>query len=89
MIVDVTTMRANDDAAFRAADERVQSEFFYQQPGLVRRTTAQAADGEWAVVTLWAAEEHAAAARAAFTGHDFWNVVDAASVQSRQYTTLD
>lgn len=42
-----------DDTALRAANEEVQAAFAYQQPGLLRRTVARSAEGEWLVVTLW------------------------------------
>jgi len=41
-------------SAFLEADQRVQTDFFYRQPGLARRTTARGGDGEWLVVVLWA-----------------------------------
>jgi hypothetical protein len=42
-----------DEAAFLAADRRVQEEFAYHQPGLLRRTTARGQDGGWIVIDLW------------------------------------
>ena len=42
-----------DEAAFLAADRRVQVEFAYHQPGLVRRTTARDSAGGWIVIDLW------------------------------------
>ncbi len=42
-----------DEAAFLAADRRVQDEFASQQPGLVGRTTARSDDGSWIVIDLW------------------------------------
>ena len=53
-----------DEATFIAADRRLQQEFAYQQPGLLRRTTARGADG-WVVIDLWrsAADADACAAR--------------------------
>jgi hypothetical protein len=50
-----------DEAAFLEADERVQVEFAYHQPGLLRRTTARADDGTWVVVDLWRSAEQAQA----------------------------
>jgi hypothetical protein len=54
-----------DMEGFMAADKRLQMEFAYQQPGLLRRTTARSADGSWLVVDLWrsAADADACAAR--------------------------
>jgi len=49
----MTFRLAGDDDGFEAADSRFQQEVAYRQPGLVRRTTAGAADGEWVVVTFW------------------------------------
>jgi len=45
-----------DEDAFVAIDARVQTEVVYQQPGLVRRTTARGADGDWLVETWWNGE---------------------------------
>jgi hypothetical protein len=42
-----------DEAAFLTADKRVQEDFAYKQPGLLRRTTARGPDGGWIVVDLW------------------------------------
>lgn len=54
-----------DEADFLAADRRLQEEFAYQQPGLLRRTTARAEDGGWVVIDLWrsAADADACATR--------------------------
>ncbi len=45
-----------DRAAFLEADARLQSDFAYRQPGILRRTTAQGEGdraGEWLVLDLW------------------------------------
>jgi hypothetical protein len=82
-----------DEAEFIAADRRLQQEFAYQQPGLLRRTTARGADGDWLVIDLWhsAAEADACATRwdsdpvvAAFMA-----LVDASSVTSERFRQLD
>ena len=82
-----------DEAKFIAADRRLQQEFAYQQPGLLRRTTARGADGDWVVIDLWrsAADADACAARwdsdpvvAAFMA-----LVDASSVTSERFQQLD
>ena len=36
-----------------ALDRRLQTEVAYQQPGLLRRTTARGEDGSWLVIQLW------------------------------------
>jgi hypothetical protein len=95
-VVETVTFRltaGTDEADFLAVDKRVQTDFAYQQPGMLRRTTARGADGEWIVIMLWraAADAEAAAARAvtdAVTAR-FAAMVDAASVQTRRYELLD
>ena len=82
-----------DEQAFLDADRRVQTDFAYRQPGLMRRTTARDDDGGWIVVDLWqsAADAEACAERwdvdpvpAAFMA-----LVDGATVQTKRYETLD
>ena len=83
-----------DDAAFLAADRRLQTEFVYHQPGLVRRTTARSDDGnEWFVVTLWSSgpdfDAAAARARSSSVVSEFVALLDDSSVRTSRYTTLD
>ena len=73
-----------DSAAFVAADARFQTEVAYLQPGIIRRTTARAADGEWLVETIWYSAEHADACPPPPD-----ELVDAATVRVRRYETLD
>ncbi len=84
-----------DEEAFLAADKRVQAEFAYQQPGLMRRTTARAAspDEGWAVIDLWKSDADADACDARW-GQDeataeFMSFVDLGSVSSARYYELD
>ena len=66
-MIEVLTFRLRDGAdhqAFTAVNERLQTEFFYLQPGLVRRTTAKSADGTWLGLTHWESAAHADAAEA-------------------------
>ena len=95
-LLELTTFRLApgvDEADFLVTDKAVQTEFFYRQTGLARRTTARASDGEWLVVLLWGtdADASAAASRAeedpAVGG--FSRLIDAGSVVSRRYGTLD
>ena len=58
------------EAAFRAIDERVQTEFVYQQPGILRRTLGRHDDGRWLALTLWADASAADAAERAFEVSD-------------------
>ena len=95
-LIEITTFRlagGASDAGFVAADERMQTEFAYQQPGIVRRTTARGADGEWVVVTLWASAEAADAALAASASDPaaaaFAATLDTSSVRTARYEPFD
>lgn len=85
-----------DEAVFLAVDKRLQSDFAYQQPGLMRRTTARGLGdraGEWVVVDLWRTTEDADAAAARWdddpTARELMSLVDAATVDVRRYADLD
>ena len=82
-----------DEEAFLAVDKRLQSEFAYQQPGLVRRTTARGADGDWLVIDLWSSAEHADACAARWEtdalAQEFMGFVDPSTVQVTRYVELD
>ena len=85
-----------DEAAFMAVDKRLQSDFAYQQPGLVRRTTARGSGdhaGEWIVIDLWRSAEDADVCAAKWDqdalAQELMSFVDAASVEVRRYTDLD
>jgi hypothetical protein len=82
-----------DEAAFLAADKRVQVEFAYQQPGLLRRTTARAEDGNWMVIDIWQTAEHADACEARWgedeVAQEFTSFVDPATVRSKRFFELD
>jgi hypothetical protein len=85
-----------DVAAFLRADKRLQSDFAYQQTGLVRRTTARgegSTAGEWIVIDLWQSAEDADRAAARWEDDEsagaFMALVDPGSVQVRRYTDLD
>jgi hypothetical protein len=80
-----------DEAAFIAADKRLQAEFAYQQPGMMRRTTARS-DNNWIVLDLWDTEEHAEACSQKWDGDpiaaEFMSFVDGATVRSKRYEDL-
>lgn len=82
-----------DEAAFLAVDKRLQSEFAYQQPGLVRRTTARGADGDWIVIDLWWSDEEADACAARWEtdalANEFMSFVDRSTLQVTRYLELD
>ena len=95
-MIEIVTFRLNDqaaEAAFIAADRRVQTEFLYHQPGLIRRTTARGEDGDWIVMVHWhsGADADAAATLAASEAAtlEFDALLDATTVTRRRYETLD
>ena len=85
-----------DEEAFLAVDKRLQTDFAYQQPGLLRRTTARGAGdrvGEWVVIDQWANTEDADACAARWDADplvdQFMSYVDRSTVEVRRYTDLD
>jgi hypothetical protein len=82
-----------DEATFLAVDKRLQSDFAYQQPGIVRRTTARGANGEWIVIDLWqsAADADACATRweTDALAQEFMTFVDRDTMRVKRYETLD
>lgn len=82
-IIETMTFRLRsdaDEADFLQADQRVQVAFAYQQPGLVRRTTARSGDGGWIVVDLWESAPDADAMA------ERWETADAPAPSSRWWT---
>jgi hypothetical protein len=81
-----------DEAEFRVADARLQTEFAYHQPGLRRRTAARSAEGEWLVIDLWRSAADADACLELWEGDPvveaFMAFVDARSVQDARYEEL-
>ena len=81
-----------DEAAFLAADRRLQEEFAYQQPGLLRRTTARGEDGGWIVIDVWRSAADADACDARWDDDPvpraFMALLDPASVSTRRYHEL-
>ena len=82
-----------DEEAFLAVDKRLQSDFAYQQPGLVRRTTARGADGSWIVIDMWSSAEEADACAARWEtdslAQEFASFVDPSTVRVQRYVELD
>jgi len=82
-----------DEAAFVACDKRVQSDFAYQQPGLLRRTTTRGKGGSWAVFDYWASEEAADEADARWgsdpVAQEFMSFVDRSTMRSARFFELD
>ena len=94
MIIEHRTFRLSsgaDEAAFLAADRRVQTEVAPFQEGFIRRTTARGADGRWLVETLWydLACADAARADASPASEALDSLVDAGNERVERWTSLD
>jgi hypothetical protein len=94
-MIEITTFRLHDGAdveLFSALDEQLQTEFFYFQPGLQRRTTARAENGEWASIIVWDSEDCADAAidkTEEFTlFEEVLAMMDLMTIESCRYNTL-
>ena len=95
-VIETLTFRLavdTDEAVFLDADRRVQTEFHYRQPGLLRRTTARDRDGEWMVIVLWRSERDAEAAaelsKSDRATSELIGLVDKATLRTHRYSTLD
>ena len=91
MIVEIVTFRLADgvdEERFLAADHRVQTEYFYLQRGIVRRTTARGADGGWLVLTFWDSIEDADSAASALP-EEYASLIDGTTIRTERYSTLD
>jgi hypothetical protein len=96
VIVEVFTFRLAPDVSesdVLAADALVQTDFYYQRPGMVRRTTARSVDGAWVVVVFWGSEADAQAAGEAAADHEaterFAALMDHGTVRVTRYESLD
>lgn len=82
-----------DEAVFIDSDKRLQAEFAYQQPGLLRRTTARDGDGNWMVIDLWDSAENADACSERWdsdpVAQGFMRHIDRSTVVVARYTELD
>ena len=97
-VIETMTFRLKDDvdeAAFLAVDKRLQSDFAYQQPGLVRRTIARGhgdREREWLVLDVWWSAEVADACAQRWEddplAQEFMSFVDRSSVEVRRYEDL-
>ena len=78
---------------FLAADHRLQEEFAYHQPGLLRRTTARGEDGGWIVIDLWRSAADADACDRRWdedpVAQAFMVLLDRSSVSTERYHQLD
>ncbi len=95
-MIEITTFHPADGAAVDElvrADDAVRTRFLYQQPGLLRATTARGGDGEWAIVVLWRSDADADAAEALADADPaslaLLAMADPTTVRRRRYATLD
>ncbi|HET6793512.1 MAG TPA: hypothetical protein VFH45_03665 [Acidimicrobiales bacterium] len=95
MVIDIRTFRlvdGADESAFLAADQRAQVEFFSPMAGIVRRTTARGAAGDWLIDTRWwSADDADAAASAAASDPavaELEAFIDPSSVTAGRYEAL-
>ena len=94
-MIEITTFRLHegiDAKTFAKLDEQLQTEFFYFQPGLQRRTTACSEDGEWASIIVWDSEACADAAidktEEFATFEHVLAMMDLMTIESCRYNTL-
>jgi hypothetical protein len=77
---------------FLAADRRLQTEFAYLQPGLLRRTTVRSEQGDWLVLDFWRTATDADACAERWEqdpiAQAFMSLVDRTSVRVQRYSTL-
>ena len=82
-----------DTQRFIDIDSRVQTEFAYQQPGLVRRTTGRHGDGRWLVLQVWASEDEAVAAHRALDESELGTtlavLIDPGTIRLDRFAGLD
>jgi len=98
-VIETMTFRAidgADEAALLAVDKRLQSDFAYRQPGLVRRTAARGLGeqaGEWIVIDLWRSAEDADHCASRWgddpTAREFMAFVDSSTLEVRRYSDLE
>ena len=95
MLIELMQFRLQGDAAvdeFLIADHRLQTEFAYQQPGLLRRTTARGEHGEWVVIDFWRSAEDADACNERWDNDPiaraFMRFVEGTSVRVQRYSTV-
>jgi hypothetical protein len=77
---------------FCRADKALQEDFAYQQPGLLRRTTARNDEG-WIVIDLWRSDEDADRCAERWESDPavaaFMALIDRSSVHTYRYQEFD
>jgi hypothetical protein len=96
VVIELMTFRLRPgavDADFLVADRRVQTEFAYHQPGMIRRTTGRDQDGNWVVVDFWASAADADGCLEGWHNQPaplaFMALVDDTTVRTLRFETLD
>jgi hypothetical protein len=95
-VIELLTFRLAAGAAtdeLLSVDRRVQLELMLHHTGLLRRTTARNAEGDWVVMTLWESPEYADASALVARGHEdlvaFESLTDQGTARLERYETLD
>ena len=86
MMIETTRFRLAEgvtDDVFLVTDEKVRTEFLYQQQGMMRATTARSNDGEWIVILVWWGEEYAVD-----LPDELFEHVDRDSIERRRYDSF-
>ena len=82
-----------DEDDFLLADRAVQQAFAYQQPGLMRRTTARGSNGSWVVVDVWRSAEDSDASERNWdadpVAQKLMSLIDRDTFSSERYHELD
>jgi hypothetical protein len=77
---------------FLATDRRLQTDFAYQQPGLLRRTTARSNNGQWLVIDYWRTEADADACAERWEqdqiAQSFMDLIDRTSIRVERFWTI-
>jgi hypothetical protein len=81
-----------DENEFLACDQRLQADFAYQQPGLLRRTVAKN-DRSWLVLDLWDSYENADTCDQKWDSdplaQEWMGFVDRSTVRSSRFQELE
>jgi hypothetical protein len=75
-----------------ATDRRLQTDFSYQQPGLLRRTNARSNNGQWVVIDYWRTEADADACAEHWDqdqiAQSFMDLIDRTSIRVERFWTI-
>ena len=95
-VIEITRFRLASgvrEVDFLTADREVQEDFAYQQPGLMRRTTARDDEGNWIVIDVWRSDSDADECSTRWendpTVQRFMALVDVRTISNERYAQLD